>query len=70
MPVIEKGRICYKTRGKNAGKKVVIADNKIEGNKVKVITANGIKKINIRHIFPTEKKIKETEETKTREILR
>ncbi|MCY0850524.1 50S ribosomal protein L14e [Sulfuracidifex metallicus] len=61
MAVIEVGRICVKTRGKDAGKKVVIVDI-IDENFVLVTgpkDVNGVKRkrTNILHIDPTDKKI-------------
>ncbi len=61
MAVIEVGRICVKTRGKDAGKKVVIVDI-IDENFVLVTgpkDVNGVKRkrSNILHIDPTDKKV-------------
>ncbi|MFP3261071.1 MAG: 50S ribosomal protein L14e [Sulfolobus sp.] len=61
MPAIEIGRICVKTRGREAGKKCVIVDI-IDDNFV-VVTGpkevNGVKRrrANILHLEPTDKKI-------------
>jgi len=60
MAIMEAGRICIKTTGKDAGKKVVVLsvekENKavIEGISVKK------KKCNIRHLIPTEEKTEAT----------
>ncbi|ARM75830.1 50S ribosomal protein L14e [Acidianus manzaensis] len=61
MPAIEIGRICVKTRGKDAGKKCVIADI-LDDNFVlitgpKKISGIKRKRANILHLEPTDKKI-------------
>lgn len=61
MSIIEVGRICVKTRGREAGKKCVIVDI-IDENYVLVTgpkDVNGVKRrrVNILHIEPTDKKI-------------
>ncbi len=70
MAAIEVGRVCYKTTGRKAAKKVVIAGIG-KGNIVEVV-GNGIKrqKCNIRHLFPTEKKIEVLGKEKDEDILR
>ncbi|MCS7368123.1 MAG: 50S ribosomal protein L14e [archaeon GBS-70-058] len=61
MPAIEVGRICVKTRGREAGRKCVIVD--IIDDKFVLITGpknvNGVKRrrSNIKHLEPTENKI-------------
>ncbi|MCS7367965.1 MAG: 50S ribosomal protein L14e [archaeon YNP-WB-062] len=61
MSAIEVGRICVKTRGREAGKKCVIVD--IIDDKFVLVTGpkkvNGVKrrKSNIKHLEPTENKI-------------
>ncbi len=61
MPVIEIGRICVKTRGREAGRKCVIVD--IIDNNFVLVTGpkklSGIKRrrVNILHLEPTDKKI-------------
>ncbi|MEM0084439.1 MAG: 50S ribosomal protein L14e [Candidatus Methanomethylicia archaeon] len=61
MPAIEVGRICVKTRGREAGKKCVIVD--IMDDKFVLVTGpkslNGVKRrrSNIKHLEPTEIKI-------------
>ncbi len=71
MAIMEVGRVCIKTTGKNAGKKVVVLklDNKknkalVEGINVKR------KKCNIRHLFPTKEKINVTENSSREEIIK
>ena len=61
MPAIEVGRICIKTRGREAGKKCVIVDL-IDKNFVlitgpKSLTGVRRRRVNIRHLSPTEEKI-------------
>ena len=61
MPIIEVGRICVKTRGREAGKKCVIVDI-IDENYVLVTgpkDVSGVKRrrVNILHLEPTDKKI-------------
>ncbi|MEW9490904.1 MAG: 50S ribosomal protein L14e [Candidatus Aramenus sulfurataquae] len=61
MPVIETGRICVKTRGREAGKKCVIVD--IVDNNFVLVTGpkklSGVKRrrVNILHLEPTDKKV-------------
>ena len=61
MPVIEVGRICVKTRGREAGRKCVIVD--IIDEKFVLVTGpknvSGVKRgrVNINHIEPLDKKI-------------
>ncbi|AWR98259.1 50S ribosomal protein L14e [Acidianus sulfidivorans JP7] len=61
MPAIEIGRICVKTRGKDAGKKCVIVDilddNFVLVTGPKKITGVKAKRSNILHLEPTDKKI-------------
>ncbi|MEM4598344.1 MAG: 50S ribosomal protein L14e [Candidatus Diapherotrites archaeon] len=53
---IEKGRICYKSKGRNAGEKVVVIDVSKDG--AEIIYKSGKKeKCNIRHLFPTAEKV-------------
>ena len=62
MPAIEVGRICVKTRGREAGKLCVIVDV-IDKNFVlvtgpKEITGVRRRRANINHLKLTEKKVK------------
>ncbi|MEM4662600.1 MAG: 50S ribosomal protein L14e [Candidatus Diapherotrites archaeon] len=53
---IEPGRICYKTRGRKAGEKVVVIE--VEGNFAHIIgKRNKKERCNIRHLFPSKEKI-------------
>jgi len=61
MPAIEVGRICIKTRGREAGKRCVVVDL-IDKNFVLITgpkSATGVKRrrVNINHLNPTEEKI-------------
>lgn len=73
MPAIEVGRICVKIAGREAGKKCVIVEV-VDKNFV-VITGpkkvNNVKrrKVNIKHVEPTEDKLKITKTTTDEEIM-
>jgi large subunit ribosomal protein L14e len=56
MAAIEKGSICIKTRGRNAGKKVTVTA--IEKDGFVIIEAEKMKKkrCNPKHLFPTGEK--------------
>ena len=61
MPAIEVGRICIKTRGREAGRRCVIVDL-IDKNFVlitgpKSVTGVRRRRANINHLSPTEEKI-------------
>jgi len=61
MPAIEVGRICIKTRGREAGRRCVIVDV-IDKNFVlvtgpKSLTGVRRRRANINHLNPTEEKI-------------
>ena len=61
MPAIEVGRICIKTRGREAGRRCVIVDI-IDKNFVlvtgpKSLTGVRRRRANINHLNPTEEKI-------------
>ncbi|RLG70187.1 MAG: 50S ribosomal protein L14e [Candidatus Iainarchaeum archaeon] len=56
MAAIEPGRVCYKTRGREAGKKVVVLE--LQNLYATVVGKGGKKeKCNIRHLFPLKEKI-------------
>lgn len=62
MPAIEVGRVCIKTRGREAGKRCIIVDI-IDKNYVlitgpKNITGVRRRRANINHLKPTEDAIK------------
>lgn len=74
MAGIEIGTVCIKTRGREAGKKVVVVDFDKKAQFV-VIDGPEIKKrkCNLRHLFPTSKKIgieKNTDKKKIIELLK
>lgn len=68
--VIEKGRVCVKIAGREAGRKCVIVDV-VDKNFV-VITGNGVRKrrCNIRHLEPLDKKIEIAENDKDEDIIK
>lgn len=56
MSAIEPGRVCYKTRGREAGKKVVVLE--LQDIYATIVGKNGKKeRCNIRHLFPLSKKV-------------
>ncbi len=62
MPAIELGRVCVKISGREAGRKCVVVDI-IDRNFVLVtgpqkVTGVKRRRANIKHIEPTEKKVK------------
>lgn len=69
MKPIETGSICYKTHGRDSGKKVII----VETPKEKFAVVEGIRrkkrKCNISHLLPTGKKV-ELPKTHTQEDIR
>ncbi|MBN1941375.1 MAG: 50S ribosomal protein L14e [Candidatus Diapherotrites archaeon] len=69
MPGMEVGTVCVKTRGREAGKRVVIVDFDAKSN-FAVIDGPNIKrrKCNLRHLFPTNKKIGVNAKTNKKEI--
>lgn len=73
MPAIEVGRICIKTRGREAGRKCVIVDL-IDKNFVlitgpKSLTGVRRRRANIRHLSPTEEKINISRGASDEEVL-
>lgn len=74
MPAIEVGRICIKTRGREAGKRCVIVDL-IDKNFVlitgpKSVTGVRRRRANISHLNPTEEKINIRRGASDEEVLR
>ncbi len=70
MPGIEIGTVCIKTKGREAGKKVVVVDFDakaqfavIDGPKIKR------RRCNLRHLFPTKEKIEITKSSDKKKIL-
>jgi len=70
MSAIEVGRICIKTSGREAGKKAIVV--KIVDDTFAIIDGKNIKrrKCNMRHLFPTEKKIEIKENTQHAEVMK
>lgn len=70
MPAIEIGRVCFKTKGREAGKTVVIVD-KIS-DKIVHIEGDGIKKgkCNVIHLFPTKEKLSISKNEKHEDIVK
>ena len=73
MPAIEVGRICIKTRGREAGKRCVIVDL-IDKNFVlitgpKSVTVVRRRRANINHLSPTEEKINISRGASDEEVL-
>ncbi len=71
MAGIEIGTICIKTKGRTAGKKVVVLDIDVKKNFALV---DGLfvkrKHINLFHLFPTAKKIDAKKSTTHEEIVK
>jgi len=71
MPGIEIGTVCIKTRGRKAGKKVVIIDIDektglaiVDGKEVKR------KKCNLKHLIPTKEKIEVKKNASHEEVVK
>ncbi|UCD96396.1 MAG: 50S ribosomal protein L14e [Candidatus Bathyarchaeota archaeon] len=62
MPAIEVGRICVKVAGREAGHKCVIVDlidkNFVLATGPKEITGVKRRRVNVRHLEPTERSLK------------
>ncbi|MBU0662443.1 MAG: 50S ribosomal protein L14e [Candidatus Diapherotrites archaeon] len=69
MAAIEVGRICVKTRGREAGKKAVIVEM---GKEFAIIDGPKVRrrKCNIRHLFPTGETVKIAKGAKHEEIVK
>ncbi|MBI2530269.1 MAG: 50S ribosomal protein L14e [Candidatus Diapherotrites archaeon] len=69
MPALEVGRICVKTRGRNAGKRVAIVEMQ---KNFAVIDAPNMKRkrCNILHLIPLEEKIDVNKGTSHEEIAK
>ncbi|MCD6414841.1 MAG: 50S ribosomal protein L14e [Candidatus Diapherotrites archaeon] len=67
--LFEIGRICVKTRGKDAGKECVIVDV-VDENYV-LIDGNGIKRrrCNVKHLEPTQRKLNIKKDAPHKDIL-
>lgn len=69
MSVIEVGRVCLKTKGKDAGKKVVIVNFEkdfaiVDGPRVKR------KKCNMQHLLPLKEKLEIKKDATKDEVKR
>ncbi|MBU0635436.1 50S ribosomal protein L14e [Candidatus Micrarchaeota archaeon] len=67
---LEIGRICYKTKGRTQGSKVVVLEHLKNGFVTIEGTQTKRKPCNPRELFPTTQKINATKETKREEILK
>ncbi len=68
--MIEVGQVCFKTRGRTQGDKVVVVETGKDG----MVVVEGLhtkrKPCNPRHLFPTNQKIEISKEAKREEILK
>ncbi|ESQ23385.1 MAG: 50S ribosomal protein L14e [Acidilobus sp.] len=74
MPAIEVGRLCYKVRGHEAGRKCVIVDI-IDENMVlvtgpKQLTGVKRRRVNIKHIAPLDRVISISKGASDEEVLK
>ena len=74
MPAIEVGRVCYKTMGREAGRKCVIVDV-IDENTVlitgpKQLTGVKRRRANIKHLVPLEQTVKINKGASDEEVLK
>ncbi|MCG2873358.1 MAG: 50S ribosomal protein L14e [Acidilobus sp.] len=74
MPAIEVGRLCYKVRGHEAGRKCVIVDI-IDENTVlvtgpKQLTGVKRRRVNIKHIAPLDRAISISKGASDEEVLK
>ena len=74
MPAIEVGRLCYKVRGHEAGRKCVIVDI-IDENTVlvtgpKQLTGVKRRRVNIKHIAPLDRIISISKGASDEEVLK
>lgn len=53
--MITAGSVCYKTTGRDAGKKVVVMT--VKGNFAEVIGLRKARKVNLMHLEPTTEKV-------------
>lgn len=73
MPAIEIGRICVKLAGREAGRKCVIVEvvdkNSVVVTGPKKVTDVKRRRVNVKHIEPTEAKIKIAKAAADEEII-
>lgn len=67
---METGRICYKTKGRTQGGKVVVLETLKNGFVVIEGPRTKRKQCNPRHLFPTAQKISVSKDAKREEILK
>lgn len=69
MPALEVGRICVKTRGRNAGKRIVIVEMQ---KNFAVIDAPNMKRkrCNILHLIPIDERLDVNKSTSHEEIVK
>ncbi len=67
---MEIGQVCIKTRGREAGRKVVIVGDEKEGKVI--IDGKKVKRkeCNVNHLFPLKEKIKIGKDAKHEEIIK
>lgn len=74
MPAIEVGRLCYKVRGREAGRKCVIVDIVDENFVIvagpKSLTGVRRRKANVRHVMPLDRKIEINKGASDEEVLK
>lgn len=73
MKVLEIGRVCVKSRGREAGRKCVIVDivdeNSVLVTGPKSLTGVRRRRVNIRHIEPTDKRVSVQKGANDEEVL-
>jgi large subunit ribosomal protein L14e len=67
---MEIGQVCVKTRGREAGRKVVILSKEKDGRVLIDGTKVKRKECNIRHLFPLKEKTKLEKEAKHEEVIK
>lgn len=73
MPAMEVGRVCIKTRGREAGAKVVIVETGAgKENEFVTIDGKGVKRrrCNIRHLMPTNDTVNVSKGAKHEDIVK
>ncbi len=74
MPAIEVGRVCYKVRGHEAGRKCVIVDIVDENHVIvtgpKSLTGVRRRKVNISHIVPLDKTVQISKGASDEEVMK
>jgi large subunit ribosomal protein L14e len=70
MKVMDVGRVCYKTKGREAAYKAVIIDTH-KGNHVTIVGPHLQKqKCNIQHLWPTEEVLKVKKGADQKEVVK